>query len=52
MLIDVLVDVQRGDCGKGKISKVLNDKNKYDIIAKYNGGGNAGHAVWVGDKKC
>lgn len=51
MKIDVLVDVQRGDCGKGKISKSLNEKNNYDIIAKYNGGGNAGHAVWIGDNK-
>ena len=51
MKIDVLVDVQRGDCGKGKISKILNDKYNYDVIAKYNGGGNAGHAVWINDKK-
>ena len=51
MKVDVLVDVQRGDCGKGKISKSLNDKKKYDIIAKFNGGGNAGHAVWIGDEK-
>lgn len=51
MKVDVLVDVQRGDCGKGKISKALNDKKEYDIIAKFNGGGNAGHAVWIGDNK-
>lgn len=51
MKVDVLVDVQRGDCGKGKISKSLNEKYKYDTIAKYNGGGNAGHAVWIGDTK-
>jgi len=51
MKVDVLVDVQRGDCGKGKISKSLNDKKNYDIIAKYNGGGNAGHAVWLGESK-
>ena len=51
MKVDVLVDVQRGDCGKGKVSKSKNDKEKYDIIAKFNGGGNAGHAVWIGDNK-
>ncbi len=51
MKVDVLVDVQRGDCGKGKISKSLNEKKNYDIIAKYNGGGNAGHAVWIGEEK-
>lgn len=51
MNVDVLVDLQRGDCGKGKIAKVLNEKNKYSSICKYNGGGNAGHAVWIGNKK-
>lgn len=51
MKVDVLVDVQWGDCGKGKISKHLNDKFKYDAIIKYNGGGNAGHAVWIGEEK-
>ncbi|MFW6243082.1 MAG: adenylosuccinate synthetase [bacterium] len=51
MKVDVLVDVQWGDCGKGKISKHLNDYYKYDAIIKYNGGGNAGHAVWLGDEK-
>lgn len=50
-MIDVLVDLQRGDCGKGKISKVLNDKNNYSAIIKFNGSGNAGHAVWIDDKK-
>lgn len=49
--VDVLCDVQFGDCGKGKVSKSLIARNKYDAVAKYNGGSNAGHAVWVGDKK-
>ena len=51
MQVDVLVDVQFGDCGKGKISKWLVEKNNYWGVAKYNGGPNAGHAVWVGDTK-
>jgi len=51
MRIDVLIDLQRGDCGKGKISKVLDDKYNYSAIMKFNGSGNAGHAVWIGDKK-
>lgn len=51
MQIDVLVDVQFGDCGKGKISKWLIEQNGYWGVAKYNGGPNAGHAVWVGDTK-
>lgn len=51
MQIDILVDVQFGDCGKGKISKWLIEQNGYWGVAKYNGGPNAGHAVWVGDTK-
>lgn len=48
-MIDVLVDVQYGDCGKGRSSKYLNERMHYSTIAKYNGGGNAGHSVFVGD---
>ena len=51
MKIDTLIGLQRGDEAKGKISKVLNDKNNYSAIIKFNGSGNAGHAVWIGDKK-
>lgn len=51
MKVSVLVDLMRGDSGKGKISKVLNDKYNYSAIIKFNGSGNAGHAVWIGDKK-
>lgn len=51
MKIDVLIGLSRGDEAKGKISKVLNEKNNYSAIIKFNGSGNAGHAVWIGDKK-
>jgi len=51
MKISVLIDLQRGDGGKGKISKVLDEKYNYSAIIKFNGSGNAGHAVWIGDKK-
>ena len=55
-MIDVMIDVQRGDCGKGKLSKKLVEAipfahGRYDAVAKYNGGGNAGHAVWIDDIK-
>jgi len=50
-MVDVLVDLQYGDCGKGKVSKWLNRNATYDSIAKYNGGGNAGHSVYIGDKE-
>lgn len=51
MIIDILVDLQFGDCGKGKISKWLLEQRNYWAVAKYNGGPNAGHAVWIGDDK-
>jgi adenylosuccinate synthase len=51
MRIDILIGLQRGDEAKGKIAKVLNDKNNYSAIIKYNGSGNAGHAVWIDDEK-
>lgn len=50
-MVDVLVDVQYGDCGKGKVSKYLLKNELYKVIAKYNGGGNAGHSVFIDDKE-
>jgi adenylosuccinate synthase len=40
---DVLLGLQWGDEGKGKIVDVLT--NKYDIIARFQGGPNAGHTL-------
>lgn len=40
----VLVGMQWGDEGKGKISDFLSAK--FDIVARFNGGGNAGHTVF------
>lgn len=51
MVVDVLVDLQFGDSGKGKISKALDESINYDAICKVQGGSNAGHAVWIGDDK-
>lgn len=50
-MVDVIIDVQRGDCGKGKVSKRLLELNNYNAVAKYNGSGNAGHASWIGNQK-
>ena len=41
--IDVLLGLQWGDEGKGKIVDVLT--SKYDIIARFQGGPNAGHTL-------
>jgi len=43
MTIDLLLGLQWGDEGKGKIVDVLT--TKYDIIARFQGGPNAGHTL-------
>lgn len=43
MNVDVLLGLQWGDEGKGKIVDVLT--RKYDIIARFQGGPNAGHTL-------
>jgi adenylosuccinate synthase len=49
MAVTVLVGSQWGDEGKGKIVDILSDR--YHIVARYQGGANAGHTVEIGDKK-
>ena len=49
MAVTVLVGSQWGDEGKGKIVDILSEK--YDIVARYQGGANAGHTVEIGDSK-
>ncbi len=48
-MIDVLLGLQWGDEGKGKIVDYLADK--YDIIARFQGGPNAGHTLYVNGTK-
>jgi len=43
MTVDLLLGLQWGDEGKGKIVDVLT--TKYDIIARFQGGPNAGHTL-------
>ncbi len=45
MTVDVLLGLQWGDEGKGKIVDVLTPK--YDIIARFQGGPNAGHTLKI-----
>lgn len=47
--IDVLLGLQWGDEGKGKIVDVLTPK--YDVVARFQGGPNAGHTLEFGGKK-
>ncbi len=44
-----VIGLQWGDEGKGKIIDIL--AKDYDIIVRYQGGGNAGHTLIIGDKK-
>ena len=49
MAVDLLLGLQWGDEGKGKIVDVLT--SKYDIIARFQGGPNAGHTLEFDGKK-
>ena len=49
MSFDAIVGGQWGDEGKGKIVDLLS-KN-VDVVARYQGGANVGHTVYLEDKK-
>jgi len=49
MAVDLLLGLQWGDEGKGKIVDVLT--SKYNIIARFQGGPNAGHTLVFNGKK-
>lgn len=48
-MVDVILGLQWGDEGKGKIVDYF--APKYDVIARFQGGPNAGHTLYVQDKK-
>jgi len=43
MAVDVIIGLQRGDEGKGRFVDMFAED--YDIVARFNGGNNAGHTV-------
>jgi adenylosuccinate synthase len=45
----IVVGTQWGDEGKGKVVDVLSER--FDVVARYQGGNNAGHTVVVGEEK-
>jgi len=45
----VVVGLQYGDEGKGKITDILSAKSDY--VVRFQGGDNAGHTVYAGDEK-
>jgi adenylosuccinate synthase len=46
---DVIVDLQAGDTGKGKIAHAI--AHDYNMVLRYNGGSNAGHTVYHNGQK-
>lgn len=48
-MVDVILGLQWGDEGKGKIVDFF--AKDYDVVARFQGGPNAGHTLYVEDKK-
>lgn len=48
-MVDVILGLQWGDEGKGKIVDYF--ATGYDVVARFQGGPNAGHTLYIGDKK-
>jgi adenylosuccinate synthase len=51
--VDIVVDLQAGDTGKGKVTHhLLNTATEpYTAVCRFNGGGNAGHTIYHHGKK-
>lgn len=45
----IILGAQWGDEGKGKVVDLLSER--FDVVARYQGGHNAGHTVYIGEKK-
>jgi adenylosuccinate synthase len=45
----IILGSQWGDEGKGKVVDLFSER--FDIVARYQGGHNAGHTVFIGEKK-
>ena len=48
-MVDIILGLQWGDEGKGKIVDLMS--GKYSIVARFQGGPNAGHTIIIGNKK-
>lgn len=49
--IDVVVGLQHGDEGKGKVVKYLIENGNYEWCVRFNGGPNAGHTIYHNGNK-
>jgi adenylosuccinate synthase len=51
LIVDIVVGLQSGDEGKGKVTHHLLQNGKYTHCVRFNGGGNAGHTIYHNGKK-
>lgn len=49
--VDICCGLNWGDEAKGKIVSQLLQNNKYDWVCRWNGGSNAGHTIYINEKK-
>jgi adenylosuccinate synthase len=50
-IVDVVIGMQYGDEGKGKIANQMAQSGDYDYVLRFNGGGNAGHTIYLNGEK-
>ena len=50
-VVDVVIGMQYGDEGKGKIANQMAMSGEYDYVVRFNGGGNAGHTIYLNGEK-
>ena len=50
-IVDVVIGMQYGDEGKGKIANQMAASGEYDYVIRFNGGGNAGHTIYLKGEK-
>ena len=50
-IVDVVIGMQYGDEGKGKIANQMAASGEYDYVIRFNGGGNAGHTIYFNGEK-
>jgi len=50
-IVDVVIGMQYGDEGKGKIANQMAQTGDYDYVFRFNGGGNAGHTIYLNGEK-
>lgn len=50
-IVDVVIGMQYGDEGKGKIANQMAMNGDYDFVLRFNGGGNAGHTIYLNGEK-